>query len=396
MKSENDAVLVSACRTPLGVFQGGLSKIPATELGAIVIREAIKRAGIRSADVDEVIMGMVLPCGYGQNPARQAAMKTEIPIEKGALTVNKVCASGLMSVILAAQYVKTGFADIIVAGGMENMSAAPHYLPDSRLGIRMGTGELVDHMVHDGLWDIVNDFHMGISNDLISEKWGISREDQDAFACLSYEKSLNSVQGGRFAEEITPVDIHDRKKGTVRIDTDEGPRPTSMEALSKMKPAFQEKGYATAGNSSIVSDGASALVITSRKKASELGSPVLARIIDYASAGIKPEYVLMALIYSIPKALKKAGMTLSDIQLHEINEAFSGSTVAVLRELNINSETVNVNGGAVALGHPIGASGARLLTTLIHEMKRRNIEVGQASLCLGGGESVTMVVEMEA
>ena len=396
MKSGNDAVLVSACRTPLGVFQGGLSKIPATELGAIVIREAIKRAGIRSADVDEVIMGMVLPCGYGQNPARQAAMKTEIPIEKGALTVNKVCASGLMSVILAAQYVKTGFADVIVAGGMENMSAAPHYLPDSRLGIRMGTGELVDHMVHDGLWDIVNDFHMGISNDLISEKWGISREDQDAFACLSYEKSLNSVQEGRFKEEITPVDIHDRKKGTVRIDTDEGPRSTSMEALSKMKPAFQEKGYATAGNSSIVSDGASALVITSREKASVMNSPVLARIIDYASAGIKPEYVLMAPIYSIPKALKKAGMVLSDIQLHEINEAFSGSTVAVLRELNINPETVNVNGGAVALGHPIGASGARLLTTLIYEMKRRNIEVGQVSLCLGGGESVTMIVEMEA
>lgn len=396
MKSGNDAVLVSACRTPLGVFQGGLSKIPATELGAIVIREAIKRAGIRSADVDEVIMGMVLPCGYGQNPARQAFLRTEIPVEKGALTVNKVCASGLMSVILAAQYVKTGFADVIVAGGMENMSAAPHYLPNSRLGIRMGTGELVDHMVHDGLWDIVNDFHMGISNDLISEKWGISREDQDAFACLSYEKSLKSVQGGRFTEEIIPVDIHDKKKGAIRIDTDEGPMPTSMEALSKMRPAFQEKGYATAGNSSIISDGASALVITSRKKASELGSPVLARIIDYASAGIEPKYVLMAPIYSIPKALKKAGMTLSDIQLHEINEAFSGSTVGVLRELNIDPETVNVNGGAVALGHPIGASGARLLTTLIYEMKRRNIGVGQASLCLGGGESVTMVVEMEA
>ncbi|MBW2560898.1 MAG: acetyl-CoA C-acetyltransferase [Deltaproteobacteria bacterium] len=396
MKSGNDAVLVSACRTPLGVFQGGLSKSPATELGAIVIREAIKRAGIRSADVDEVIMGMVLPCGYGQNPARQAAIKTEIPIERGALTVNKVCASGLMSVILAAQYVKTGFANVIVAGGMENMSAAPHYLPDSRLGIRMGTGELVDHMVHDGLWDIVNDFHMGISNDLISEKWGISREDQDAFAYLSYEKSLKSVQEGRFTEEIIPVDIHDRKKGAIRIDTDEGPMPTSMEALSKMRPAFQEKGYATAGNSSIISDGASALVVTSRKKASELGSPVLARIIDYASAGIKPKYVLMAPIYSIPKALKKARMTLSDIQLHEINEAFSGSTVAVLRELNIDPETVNVNGGAVALGHPIGASGARLLTTLIYEMKRRNIEVGQASLCLGGGESVTMIVEMEA
>ncbi len=395
MKNGEDVVLISACRTPLGVFQGGLSETPATKLGAIVIHEAIKRAGIRSSDVDEIIMGIVLPCGYGQNPARQAAMKTEIPIEKGALTVNKVCASGLMSVILADQYIRTGFADLVVAGGMENMSAAPHYLPDSRLGIRMGTGELVDHMVHDGLWDIVNDFHMGISNDLISEKWGVSRKDQDAFACLSYERSLNTIQEGRFAKEITPVDISDKKKRAVKVDTDEGPRPTSMETLSKMRPAFQEKGYATAGNSSIISDGASALAVTSRKKALELGSPVLAKIIEYASAGIEPKYVLMAPIYSIPKALKKAGMILSDIQLHEINEAFSGSTVAVLRELNLDPETVNVNGGAVALGHPIGASGARLLTTLIHAMKRRNVEVGEVSLCLGGGESLTLIVEME-
>jgi acetyl-CoA C-acetyltransferase len=395
MKNENDVVLLSACRTPLGVFQGGVSKLPATDLGAIVIKEAIKRAGLRPEDVDDVIMGMVLPCGYGQNPARQASIKSNIPVEKGALTVNKVCGSGLISLVIAAQYVTTGFADIAVAGGMENMSAAPHYLPNSRLGIRMGTGELLDHMVHDGLWDVINDFHMGISNDLISEKWGVSREEQDAFACMSYERAVNSIKEGRFVEEIIPVDIPDRKKGTVTIDTDEGPRPTSMAALSAMKPAFQKNGYATAGNSSIISDGASALAVTSRKKAREMGLPVLAKIVASASAGIDLKYVLMAPIYSIPKALKRAGMDMSDIQLHEVNEAFAGSTFAVRRELGIDEEKLNVNGGSIALGHPIGASGARVLTTLMYEMGRRKAEIGQASLCLGGGESVTMIIERE-
>jgi acetyl-CoA C-acetyltransferase len=395
MKNENDVVLLSACRTPLGVFQGGVSKLPATDLGAIVIKEAIKRAGLRPEDVDDVIMGMVLPCGYGQNPARQASIKADIPVDKGALTVNKVCGSGLISVVIAAQYVTTGFADIAVAGGMENMSAAPHYLPNSRLGIRMGTGELLDHMVHDGLWDVVNDFHMGISNDLISEKWGVSREEQDAFACMSYERAVTSIKEGRFVEEIIPVDILDRKKGAVTIDTDEGPRPTSMEALSAMKPAFQKNGYATAGNSSIISDGASALAVTSRKKAREMGLPILAKIVASASAGIDLKYVLMAPIYSIPKALKRAGMDISDIHLHEVNEAFAGSTFAVRRELGIDEEKLNVNGGSIALGHPIGASGARVLTTLMYEMGRRKAEIGQASLCLGGGESVTMIIERE-
>jgi acetyl-CoA C-acetyltransferase len=395
MKNENDVVLLSACRTPLGVFQGGVSKLPATDLGAIVIKEAIQRAGLRPEDVDDVIMGMVLPCGYGQNPARQASIKGAIPVDKGALTVNKVCGSGLISVVIAAQYVTTGFADIAVAGGMENMSAAPHYLPNSRLGIRMGTGELLDHMVHDGLWDVVNDFHMGISNDLISEKWGVSRKEQDAFACMSYEKAVTSIKKGRFTDEIIPINIPDRKKGTITIDTDEGPRPTSMEALSAMKPAFQKNGYATAGNSSIISDGASALAVTSRKKAREMGLPILAKIVASASAGIDLEYVLMAPIYSIPKALKRAGMDISDIQLHEVNEAFAGSTFAVRRELGIDEEKLNVNGGSIALGHPIGASGARVLTTLIYEMGRRKAEIGQASLCLGGGESVTMIIERE-
>jgi acetyl-CoA C-acetyltransferase len=395
MTNETDVVLSSACRTPLGVFQGGVSKLPATDLGAIVITEAIKRAGLQPEDVDDVIMGMVLPCGYGQNPARQASLKTAIPIGKGALTVNKVCGSGLIAILIAAQYVATGFADVVVAGGMENMSAAPHYLPNSRLGVRLGQGKLEDHMVHDGLWDVVNDFHMGISNDIVSEKWGVSREEQDAFALQSYERALRSIMEGKFTEEIIPVDIPDRKRGTITIDTDEGPRPTTMEALSAMKPAFQKNGYATAGNSSIISDGASALVVTSRKKAREMGIPVLAKIVEYACAGIELEHVLMAPIHSVPKTLKKAGMEIGDIDLHEINEAFAGSTVAVRRELGIDEEKLNVNGGSIALGHPIGASGGRVMTTLLYEMGRRKAEIGQASLCLGGGESVTMIIERE-
>jgi len=395
MKAENDVVILSSCRTPLGTFQGGLKDVGATDLGSVVIKEAVKRAGLEPGDVDEVIMGMVLPCGYGQNPGRQAAIKAGIPVEKGAITVNKVCGSGLMAVMLASQYVETGFADVVVAGGMENMSLAPHYLPNSRKGIRMGQATLGDHMIHDGLWDVVNDFHMGISNDLISEKWGVTRKDQDEYACKSYERALDAIAQGRFVEEIVPVDVNDRKEGTIRVETDEGPRPTTVEDLSKLRPAFRKDGYATAGNSSIISDGASAVVVTSRRKALEMRLKPVARVVSFASAGIELKYVLMAPIYSIPKVLKKACMEMSDIELHEINEAFSGSTVAILRELGLDIDKVNVNGGAVALGHPIGASGARVLTTLIHEMKRRSLSVGEASLCLGGGEAVSMIIEME-
>ena len=395
MKHDNDVIIAGACRTPLGTFQGGLSGLPATDLGAHVIREAVRRVGIEAVDVDEVIMGMVLPCGYGQNPARQASIKAGIPLDKGAVTVNKVCGSGLMAVMIADQYVRTGFADIVVAGGMENMSAAPHYLPNSRLGIRMGSGTLVDHMVHDGLWDVVSDVHMGVSNDLISEKWKISRQDQDAYALESYTRALKAMEAGRFDEEIIAVDVKDRKKGTITIAKDEGPRPTTLEALSKMKPAFRENGFATAGNSSIISDGASVVVVTTRKTAREHRMPVLATIIAYGSAGIELMHVLMAPIHSIPKTLTKAGLTLGDIALHEVNEAFAGSTVGVMRVLGIDHAILNVNGGGVALGHPIGASGTRVLTTLIHEMKRRSSVLGQASLCLGGGEAVTMIVELD-
>jgi acetyl-CoA C-acetyltransferase len=393
MPSDRDAVIVSAVRTPLGSFGGALSTTGATDLGAIVIEEAIKRAGIEKNDVQELMMGMVLPCGYGQNPGRQSGIKAGLPDQTGSITLNKVCGSGLFTVMMASELIKSGYTDIAVAGGMENMSMAPYYLPKGRFGARMGDTPLIDSMVHDGLWDIVNDFHMGISNDLISEKWAISREDQDRFAEESYTKALKSIENGVFKDEIVPVEIKERK-GTVTVfDTDECPRETSYEQLSKMRPAFQKDGFATAGNSSVISDGASAVVVMSYAKAKEMGVKPLVKVIASGAAGIELKYILMAPINSIPKVCKKAGIDVKDIDLHEINEAFSGSSIGILNELKLKRERVNVNGGAVALGHPIGASGARVLTTLIHEMKRSSKAIGQASLCLGGGESVTMIVE---
>jgi acetyl-CoA C-acetyltransferase len=387
-----EAVIVGAVRTPLGAFNGSLAGTGATELGAMVITEAVKRAGIEKEAVDEVIMGMVLPCGYGQNPGRQAAVRAGMEWDVGCITVNKVCGSGLKSVMLAAQAIFCGDAEIVVAGGMENMSMAPYYLEKARFGYRMGQGNIEDHMVHDGLWDIVNDFHMGISNDLCSEKYGVSREDQDRYTAQSYERSLEAVASGRFDQETMTVSIAGKKGKTVEFTKDENPRETDYETLSKMRPAFQKEGFATAGNSSIISDGAAAVVVMSREKALELGCPVLATIGAQASAGIDMKYVLMAPIYAIPRCLKKEGKNFSDIDLYEINEAFSGSTVAVMRELSLDAEKVNVNGGSVALGHPIGASGCRVLVTLIHEMMRRDVKTGLASLCLGGGEAVALVV----
>ena len=392
MIKENDAVIASAVRTPLGSFGGSLSSIGATDLGAIVIEEVLNRAGVEKKLVNEVIMGMVLPLGYGQNPGRQASIKAGIPMSAGGLTINKVCGSGLMAAVIAAEFVKTGYADVIVAGGMENMSMAPFYIPRARWGARMGPAEITDHMVHDGLWDIVSDFHMGISNDIISKEYGISREDQDIYALGSYEKSLAAIAGGMFRDEIIPVKISS-KKGEINFDTDECPRPTTLELLSKMKPAFQKEGFATAGNASVISDGASALVVTSYAKAKELGMKPLVKIVASGSDGLELKHVLIAPMKSIPKVCKKAGIDLSTIDIHEINEAFSGSTLTVMRELGLDPEKVNVNGGSVALGHPIGASGARVMTTLIYEMKRRGAALGQASLCLGGAEAVTMIVE---
>jgi acetyl-CoA C-acetyltransferase len=393
MSVKREAVIVSAVRTPLGSFGGTLSGFGATTLGGMIIEEAVKRAGIKKADVDEVIMGQVLPCGYGQNPARQASLQAGLPYETQCFTINKVCGSGLKAVMLAAQAIQLGDADVVIAGGMESMSNAPYYLEKARFGYRMGNGGLVDHMVHDGLWDIVNDFHMGISNDLCSEKYNVSREDQDRYAALSYSRTLESIKQGRFKEEIMPVAVPQRKGDPKIFDTDECPRDTSYEALSKMKPAFQANGYATAGNSSIISDGASAICVMAQEKAKERGLEVLARVGSQGSAGLDMKYVLMAPMLSIPKVASKEGVDYHTIDLMEVNEAFAGSTVGVIRELGLDVDRCNVNGGAVALGHPIGASGARVLTTMIYAMKNRGAKSGMASLCLGGGEAVSLYVD---
>ncbi|MBF0240954.1 MAG: acetyl-CoA C-acetyltransferase [Desulfamplus sp.] len=386
------AVIVSAVRTPLGSFGGTLGKIGATELGAHVIKEAIKRAAIDEKEINECIMGMVLPCGYGQNPAKQAVVKAGLPWEVEAITVNKVCGSSLKAVMLAAQAIQCGDADVVIAGGMENMSMTPYYMDSARWGYRMGAGKIEDHMVHDGLWDIVNDFHMGMSNELCSEKWEVSREDQDRFAAESYKRACQSVAEGRFKDEIAPILIPQKKGEPKLFDTDECPKETSYEMLCKMKSAFKKDGVGTAGNASIISDGASAVILMDKDKALSLGCNIMAEIGAQASYGIDMKYVLMAPIYAIPKVLKKEGCSIDDIDLFEINEAFSGTSVGINKVLQLNPEKVNVNGGSVALGHPIGASGTRVLTTLLHEMIKRGSKKGLASLCLGGGEAVALVV----
>ncbi|MDO9515436.1 MAG: acetyl-CoA C-acetyltransferase [Syntrophales bacterium] len=388
-----EVVIVSAARTPLASFNGTLAGIGATQLGAIAINEAIRRARIEKSVVNEVIMGMVLPCGYGQNPAKQAAVKAEMPWETECFTVNKVCGSGLKAVMLAAQAIQVGDADVVVAGGMENMSMAPYYLEKARFGYRMGDGTMHDHMEHDGLWDIVNDFPMGISNELCSEKYGVTREDQDKYTAESYRRTLASMEAGRFQKEIVPVSVPQRKGDPLIFDRDECPQPTSFEQLAKMKPAFKKGGVTTAGNASIISDGAAAVVVMAREKAEELGCEVLATIGAQASASLDMKYVLVAPMLAVPKCLKKEGVSRDDVDLYEINEAFSGATVAVLKELELDPAKVNVNGGSVALGHPIGASGCRVLVTLIHELIRQDKKMGLVSLCLGGGEAVAMVVK---
>jgi acetyl-CoA C-acetyltransferase len=388
-----EAVIVSAVRTPLGSFAGSLADIGATRLGAIVIEEALKRAGVDKKAVNEVIMGQVLPCGYGQNPAKQAAVAAGMPWEAECITVNKVCGSALKAVMLAAQAIQVGDADVVVAGGMENMTLAPYFLKKARFGYRMGPGTLEDHMLHDGLWDIVNDFHMGVSNELCSRKYDVSRENQDRYAAESYRRALDAVQSGRFDDEIVPVDIPQRKGDSKRVDWDECPRETGYDLLSKMKPAFEENGVGTAGNASIISDGAAAVVVMAREKAEALGLNIMATIGAQASFGIDMKYVLVAPIWAIPKCLDKEGISMDGIDLWEINEAFSGSTVAVLKTLELDPAIVNVNGGSVALGHPIGASGCRVLVTLLHEMVRQDKKTGLASLCLGGGEAVALVVK---
>ena len=388
-----EAVIVSAVRTPIGNFNGTLSAFGATQLGALVIEEAIKRAGIAKEDVNEVNMGIVLPCGYGQNPARQAAIKASLPWDAETLSINKVCGSGLKAVMLAAQAIQIGDADVAVAGGMESMSQAPYYLEKARFGYRLGNATLHDHMLHDGLWDIVNDFHMGMSNELCSEKYNASREDQDRYAAESYRRALMAIEAGRFQDEIVAVSIPQRKGDPILFSQDECPRETSYESLSQLKPVFKEGGVTTPGNASIISDGAAAVVVMAREKAEAMGCQILATIGAQASAGIDAKYLLVAPILGIPKCLNKEGISQEDVDLFELNEAFSGSTVAVLKELQLDPAKVNVNGGSVALGHPIGASGCRVLVTLLHEMIKQDKKTGLASLCLGGGESVAMVVK---
>ena len=390
-----EAVIVSAVRTPLGNFGGSLGSMGATALGAIVIKEAVRRAGIADEQVNEVIMGMVLPCGYGQNPAKQAAVQANMPDEVEALTINKVCGSGLKAVMLAAQAVQCGDAEVLVAGGMESMSMAPYFLKKARFGIRMGNDTIFDHMVHDGLWDHVNDFHMGISNELCSERYEVSREDQDSYAAESYRRTLAAQAAGKFDDEIVPVEVPQRKGEPKIFKQDECPQPTSLEQLAKMRPAFKKDGVTTAGNASIISDGAAAVVVMSREKAEALGCTILATIGAQASYGIDMKYVLVAPIWAVPKCVQKEGVSLDDIDLYEINEAFSGSTVAALKTLKLDPAKVNVNGGSVALGHPIGASGCRLLVTLVYEMVRQNKNRGLVSLCLGGGEAVAMIVRRQ-
>jgi len=386
-------VITSAVRTPIGNFLGAVSSFTATELGGKVIEEAVKRSSIRKEDVDEVIMGNVLPFGLGQNPARQAMIKARLPMAVGAITINKVCGSGLKAVMLAAQVIMAGDAEVVVAGGMENMSRVPYYLDHARTGYRLFDGKLVDGMVHDGLWDVVNDYHMGFTAEIQSIKFNISREEQDRFAHESNQKAMKAIREGKFKDEIFSIPLPTKKGEPTLFDTDEGPRDTDLQALAKLKPAFKEGGVVTAGNSSKISDGASALVLMSQEKAQALGVKPLAKVGAQAAAGVELEDVLVAPIQSIPKALKKAGLTLKEIDLFEINEAFSATTLAIIKALGIDREKVNIRGGAVALGHPIGASGARVLTTMLYAMKDSGAKRAMASLCLGGAEAVSLIVE---
>jgi acetyl-CoA C-acetyltransferase len=388
-----EVVITSAVRTAIGNFLGGLSTFSATELGGKVIEEAVRRSNIQKKDVDEVIMGNVLPFGLGQNPARQAMIKAGLPMSAGAITVNKVCGSGLKAVMLAAQAIIVGDADVIVAGGMESMSQAPYYLDNARTGYRLWDGKLVDGMVHDGLWDIVNDYPMGYTAEIQSKKFKISREEQDQFAYDSNAKAMEAIRQGKFKDEVVPIPIPSKKGESALFEIDEGPRDPDLKSMTKLKPVFKPDGVVTAANSSKISDGASALVVMSKEKALSLGVKPMARVGAQAAAGVELEDVLVAPIQSIPKALKKAGLSLKDIDLFEINEAFAATTAAVIKALGIDKNRVNVHGGAVALGHPIGASGARVLTTLLYAMKEKGAKRGMASLCLGGAEAVSLIVE---
>jgi acetyl-CoA C-acetyltransferase len=394
MPELNEAVIIGATRTPVGKFLGSLKGFSATQLGAIVVRESVKRAGVKPEDVDEVIMGCVIQAGLGQNPARQAALNGGLPPAVSAVTVNKVCGSGLKAVMMAAQSVQLGDAEIVVAGGMESMSNAPYLIPKAREGYRLGNGELVDSMINDGLWCAFENYHMGCTGEVVAEEYRVSRSEQDEFAMNSHRKAAAAIKAGKFKDEIVPVEIPQKKGSPLIFDTDETVREdTSMEVLGKLKPAFKQEGTVTAGNAPGVNDGASALVVTSLRRARELGVEPMARVVAQATAGVEPRLVMMAPVEAVRKLFKKTGWSPSEVDLIELNEAFSVAAVAVMRELGLDPEKVNVNGGAVALGHAIGQSGSRLLTTILYELKRRNARRGIVSLCLGGGNAVAMAIE---
>nr|WP_288465477.1 acetyl-CoA C-acetyltransferase [uncultured Pseudomonas sp.] len=391
-----EVVIVAATRTAIGSFQGALADVPATELGAAVIRRLLEQTGLDGAQVDEVILGHVLTAGAGQNTARQAAIKAGLPHAVPALTLNKVCGSGLKALHLGAQAIRCGDAEVIIAGGMENMSLAPYVLPKARTGLRMGHGQLVDTMISDGLWDAFNDYHMGITAENLVDKYAISREEQDAFAAASQQKAIAAIEAGRFADEITPILIPQRKGEPVAFDTDEQPRAgTTADTLGKLKPAFKKDGSVTAGNASSLNDGAAAVLLMSATKAQALGLPVLAKIKAYANAGVDPAIMGIGPVSATRRSLEKAGWTLDQLDLIEANEAFAAQAMSVGKELGWDAGKVNVNGGAIALGHPIGASGCRVLVTLLHEMLKRDAKKGLATLCIGGGQGVALLLERD-
>ncbi|HJU56360.1 MAG TPA: acetyl-CoA C-acetyltransferase [Pyrinomonadaceae bacterium] len=390
-----EAVIVSAVRTPTGKFQGALKDFSATDLGAMVVRESVRRAGVPVEEVDEVIMGCVIQAGLGQNPARQAALKGGIPFGVSAVTINKVCGSGLKSVMMAAQGIQLGDSEIVVAGGMESMTNAPYLIPKAREGYRLGNGVLVDAMINDGLWCAFENYHMGNTGEVVATRYHVTREEQDEYALNSHRKAAAAIKAGKFKDEILSVEIPQKKGAPIVLEVDETVREdTSLDALAKLKPAFKkEGGTVTAGNAPGVNDGASALVVTSEERARALGVEPMARIAAQATSGIEPELVMMAPVEAIRKVLRKAGWSLNEVDLIELNEAFAVQAVAIIRELDLDPDKVNVNGGAVALGHAIGQSGSRLLTTMLYEMKRRGVHRGLAALCLGGGNAVAMAVE---
>jgi acetyl-CoA C-acetyltransferase len=392
----NQPVILSAVRTPIGKFQGGLSSFAATELGAKVVAEAVHRAGVDPKTVDEVIMGNVVSAGLGQNPARQAALRGGLDSHVAAMTINKVCGSGLKAVALASQGIMVGESELVVAGGMESMSNCPYLLPGARSGYRLGNGEIIDSMIRDGLWDVYNDYHMGQTAELVADKYKISREEQDRFAVESHQKALRAMSSCFFESQILPVEVQQKKGAPLVINKDEGPRAdTSLEVLAKLKPAFKKDGTVTAGNAPGVNDGAAALVVTSEANAARLGKQPMARVVAQSVSGVEPQWVMMAPVQAVEKLLKKTGWDRDrDVDLVELNEAFAVQAMAVIRELRLDPAKVNVNGGAVALGHPIGASGARILVTLLYELHRRKLKRGIAALCLGGGNAVALAVEV--